>query len=253
MPDGNVPFSTSDAGWRRPLPQDSAKLAKGFWATKPPGIPTAPIETTRNGVVTCHDAAPDSPLMHDGAGVEHTIGEYTLRACGIRRETEYPTLGGDELDWLSVRDPSERERQKERMRKRVRSRILRDGVAPVLDPSAFRPEHRWAVERVNRAAIMRFTEPLCDPSRRTAWANDPDPILRHVDLWIFRTIARRSGRNKLGPATIVGRLSALRDVPTLTGKGRVSDLDCDSDKAALAERLSCVTRALETFGRRKST
>lgn len=249
MADGGIPIS----GWRnpRPLPPASNRQARDFWESKPDRLPTAPVETTHNGTVICHDAAPDSPLLHNGAGVEHTIGQYTLEACGIRRETEYPTLSGDELDWLSVRDPAERERQKERKRKRLRSRIVRDGVAPLLDPSAFQPELQWAVERVNRAAVMRFTEPLCDLSRRTAWANDPDPILRHIDLWIFQKIAKRSGRNKLGPATIVRRLGALRDVPTPVCKGRVSDLE--SDASALAERLGDLTRALETFERRRST
>jgi hypothetical protein len=236
-------------GWRKPLPRSSNQLAELFWASKPDDLPRAPIEfVDDDGVFVCRDPAPTKSRdarPRPGPRVEHVIGHYTLRACGIHHphpcwsrnhcKVDYPDQGERVLTEF---DPARQARLKEQRRaKRDRSRIVRDGDAPRLDPALFRPEHRWAVDRVNWIASKRFSPPETDARGLTTWATDPIPIVRHADLHIFGRIAKGGGNGKIGPKACAMWLvkqakqyPALRDAPTPTSEGRVSDV------AALYER-----------------
>jgi hypothetical protein len=209
QPGGGEYFHTRQEGAFRRLP--GGVDADAWWANNGHLVGCEPIETERRGLVIVSDPAPSNHPDHrprPGVGVEHVLSEYTLRAAGIYRpDVEYPTLTGDEREWLSVRDPAERERKKERQRKRQRSRIARDGNAPQVDPAPYPEGQRWAVAAVNLIARKRYSPP---EGKLTTWLTDFEPSARPIATWIFRHVAHHGGGSGLGkkynPRTIISAL-----------------------------------------------
>lgn len=217
MPDGSAPlgefFHVRQAGAFRPLPRGIDAAA--WYAAHRHLLDAPPVEIDDLfcGTVAVFDPAPSANPDHvprPGVGVEHVLSEYTLKAAGIYRpEVEYPTLSAEDGAIVTVKDPAEQQRAKERRRKRERSRIIRDGAAPQVDPIAYKPEQRWAVEAVNLIARKRYSPP---EGRLTTWLTDFEPEQRATACWIFRHVARRGGghgpKKKYSARTIISALLA---------------------------------------------
>lgn len=174
-------------------------------------------EFKERGIVVVYDSSPAAPLLHDGAVIQDTVSEYTLRASGIGCAFDRPLDEIQDLAGLSQRDPIGRQRNKDARRKRVRPRIVRDGNAPQLDPTTYPPDHVWAVTFVNFITLKRYSPPEVErtgadgrPYGATTWLKEVAPELRRIGTWIFRHVARHGGGSDLGkkfePRTIVEAL-----------------------------------------------